>query len=103
MDSIEDYVKDSMEGLFVVTETLLAALCDSGHLPREKFCRTLEDKLSEMPEDEAYGDKGAVIERVLDVLSAAAAEGRQKVTSLYGDQASQNDGSLPCSSFLKSA
>ena len=101
MDSVEDYVKDSMEGLFAVTEALLLALCKDGHLPSDSLPKTLENTLSELPEDDAYGDKGAVIERMIDFLSAKAVEGQHKVTSLHGDKA--NDESLPRSTFLKSA
>lgn len=70
-----DHAQQISEGHCAAMFALVLALHESGVLPFEKYRETLHRVWAKMPEDAALGEAGAVIERVLDLLSARAETG----------------------------
>lgn len=69
---IDQYVCEVAAGQSAIVAALVIALQESGILPQGRYSDVLHRLWGEMPEEEAVGEAGAVIERVLDLLGAGA-------------------------------
>lgn len=69
---IDDYAYQSAAGQCATVAALVIALQENGVLPLGRYSDALHRLWLEMPEDEAVGESGAVVERVLDLLAAHA-------------------------------
>ena len=67
-----EFAYEMKAGQCAVVAALVIALHEVGVLPRTTYCDVLQRLWADMPEDEAVGEAGAVIERVLDLFSAPA-------------------------------
>lgn len=59
-------------GQCVIVAALIVALHENGVLPKDKYRDALQRVWIGMPEEEAVGEAGAVIDRLLDFLRAGA-------------------------------
>lgn len=69
---IREHVLEAAEGQCAVVAALVIALHEAGVLPQDQYTNTLNRLWLSMPEDEAVGEAGAAIERVLDLLNETA-------------------------------
>lgn len=69
---IDDCAGEMAAGQCEIVAALVLALHESGVLPQNSYSDTLHRLWTRMPEEEAVGEAGAVIERMLDLLSARA-------------------------------
>ncbi len=89
VSGIDEYVCEVAAGQCAIVAALVIALHENGILPQDRYGDVLRRLWSGMPEEEAVGEAGAVIERVLDLLSARAgvayqvedAEQKQKIST----------------------
>lgn len=72
MSGFDDYAYETVAGQCAVVAALVIALHDSGVMPLQRYNDALHQLWLEMPEQEAVGESGAVIERMLDLLAARA-------------------------------
>lgn len=72
VSGIDDYAYETAAGQCAIVAALVIALHENGVLPLGRYSDTLHRLWMEMPEDEAVGEAGAVVERVLDLLAARA-------------------------------
>lgn len=70
---VENVAGECLTGQCTVVAALVIALHENGVLPQDSYSDVLQRLWSRMPEDEATGEAGAVIEQMLDLLSARAA------------------------------
>ncbi len=70
LSGIDQYVSEVAVGQSAIVAALVIALQESGALPRDKYGEVLNRLWREMPDEEAMGEAGAVIERVLDLVGA---------------------------------
>lgn len=63
-----EYLHEVTQGQCAVVAALVMALHESGVLPKDRYRDALHRLWRGMPEEEAAGEAGAVIERVLDIL-----------------------------------
>ena len=68
----EDIAGEILTGQCTVMAALVIALHENGVLPKDSYSDVLQRLWSRMPEDEAIGEAGAVIERMIDFLSVRA-------------------------------
>jgi hypothetical protein len=68
MFGIEAHAHEMMRGHCVTVAALVIALDECGVVPRSRYNEALHRLWREMPEEEAVGEAGAVIEQVLDLL-----------------------------------
>lgn len=71
MNTSDDYNENCLPGIVTAVAALALALENNGGLRRQDFGNTLRRLRDSMPEDEAVGESGAVIERVLEALADA--------------------------------
>ena len=71
MYRIDDYNEDSTSGIATALAALALALEEKGALRKSDYSDALHRLWDDLPEDEAVGESGAVIQKVLDVLSVA--------------------------------
>ncbi len=65
---IKDHVRQSAAGQCAITAALVIALHEAGVLPKDRYTDILERLWIDMPEKDALGEAGAVIEWMLDFL-----------------------------------
>lgn len=84
MFATDEYGNERKQGHCASVAALVIALDECGVVPRHRYCDALTRLWQEMPDDEAVGEAGAVIERVLELLgrdggpAAPCAETEQK-------------------------
>ena len=61
-------VDEAVAGQCAIVAALVVALDESGVLPKDKYHDALRRLWIQMPEEEAVGEAGAVIDRLLDLL-----------------------------------
>lgn len=69
---LADDGRQSAAGHSAVVSALVIALHENGVLHQDSYCRVLRRLWLQMPEEQAIGESGAVIENVLDLLAARA-------------------------------
>ena len=72
-DSVPDigeFAQDMQTAHCAVVAAVVIALHENGVLSRASYCDVLQPLWTEIPDDEALGEAGAMVERALD-LSAA--------------------------------
>lgn len=72
MSGIDGNTHETLAGHCVAMAALIIALDENGVLPKHDYCDTLRRLWLQMPEEEAVGDAGTVIERMLDFLDPSA-------------------------------
>lgn len=77
MSASENECHEMATGHCAVLAALVIALDESGVMPKEVYSDALHRLWQDMPEDEAIGEAGAVIERVLDMLESPGGSGSQ--------------------------
>ena len=75
MPSIDEHAEE-IAGLCAAVAALAIALDRAGSLPTARYRETLERLWLAMPEIDAVGDAGAVIERILNHLPVAGPRNR---------------------------
>ena len=70
---VENVAGEVLTGQCTLVAALVIALHENGVLPQDIYSDVLQRLWSNMPEEEAIGEAGAVIEQVLDLLAARAA------------------------------
>ena len=68
---IEEYPYEMMQGHCATVAALVIALDECGVVPKNRYTDVLHRLWQEMPEEEAVGEAGTVIERVLDEVQAS--------------------------------
>jgi len=71
MYRIDEYNEDSTSGIATALAALALALEEKGALRKSDYSDALRRLWNDMPEDEAVGESGAIIQKVLDVLAIA--------------------------------
>lgn len=79
MYGIDERLAETMMGHCTTVVALVIALEKYGVIAREKYIDALHSLWQEMTEDDAVGEAGAVVERVLDLLDADT--GSERVTN----------------------
>ena len=72
VNGVDEYVDGILAGQCAVVAALVVALHETGVLPKDEYAAALNRLWIGMPDEEAAGEAGAVIERVLDLLGARA-------------------------------
>ena len=75
LQELSSYVQETVEGQCTIVAALVIAPEESGALPPDGYRKNLLRLWRAMPEQEAVGEAGAVIERVLDLLAAQGSAG----------------------------
>ena len=70
---VENVAGECLTGQCTVVAALVIALHENGVLPQNSYSDALQRLWSRMPEEEAIGEAGAVIEQMLDLLAAREA------------------------------
>ena len=65
---IGDYLHEVTEGQCAIVAALVMALHESGMVPKERYRGALLRLWRSMPDNDAAGEAGAMIERVFDIL-----------------------------------
>jgi hypothetical protein len=71
MYRIDEYNEDSTSGIATALAALALAMEEKGALRKNDYSDALRRLWDDMPEDEAVGESGAIIQKVLDVLAVA--------------------------------
>jgi hypothetical protein len=71
MYRIDDYNEDSTSGIATALAALALAMEEKGSLRKSDYSDALRRLWDDMPEDEAVGESGAIIQKILDVLAVA--------------------------------
>lgn len=69
---VENVASQFLTGQCTVVAALVIALHENGVLPQGNYSAILQRLWSRMPEEQAVGKAGAIIEQMLDLLSARA-------------------------------
>lgn len=69
MHRTEEYNENNTSGIATALAALALALEEKGAIRKSDYSEALRCLWDEMPEDEAVGESGAIIEKVLDVLA----------------------------------
>lgn len=69
---IDNHRDEAVAGQCAVVAALIVALHETGVLPKDKYRDVLHRLWIGMPEEQAVGEAGAVIERMLDLLHTRA-------------------------------
>ena len=100
VSGINNYAYETLAGQRAVVAALVIALQESGVLAPGRYRDALHRLWTEMPDDEAEGEAGAVIEQMLDLLAAPACmpypsndAGRKQEFSVF-DRAPVNDDAI---------
>jgi hypothetical protein len=72
LNGVDEYVDGISAGQCAVVAALVMALHETGVMPKDEYTAALNRLWIGMPDEEAVGEAGAVIERVLDLLGARA-------------------------------
>jgi hypothetical protein len=70
MYRIDEYNEDGTFGIATALAALALAMEEKGALRKNDYSDTLRRLWDDMPEDEAVGESGAIIQKILDVLAA---------------------------------
>lgn len=70
MYRIDDYNEDGTSGIATALAALALAMEEKGALRKNDYSDALRRLWDDMPEDEAIGESGAIIQKVLEVLAA---------------------------------
>lgn len=65
----DEYNENNASGIATALAALALALEEKGAIRKSDYSEALRRLWDEMPEDEAVGESGAIIEKVLDVLA----------------------------------
>jgi hypothetical protein len=65
----DEYNENNTSGIATALAALALALEEKGAIRKSDYSEALRRLWDEMPEDEAVGESGAIIEKVLDVLA----------------------------------
>ena len=68
LSNIDKLHNEAVAGQCAIVAALVVALDESGVLPKDKYYDALRRIWIQMPEEEAVGEAGAVIDRLLDLL-----------------------------------
>jgi hypothetical protein len=110
VSGVDKYVDGIMAGQCAVVAALVVALHEAGVLPKDEYAAALNRLWIGMPDEEAVGEAGAVIERVLDLLSARAytadpsddAAGEQAISARAGKPVIEDATARPAATPLRS-
>jgi hypothetical protein len=109
VNGVDEYVDGILAGQCAVVAALVVALHETGVLPKDQYAAALNRLWIGMPDEEAAGEAGAVIERVLDLLSARAytadppddAAGEQAVSARAGKPVIEEAAARPAATALR--
>ncbi len=72
LSDIDKHGDEAVAGQCAIVAALIMELDESGVLPKDKYNDALRRLWIQMPEEEAVGEAGAVIDRLLDLLRPRA-------------------------------
>ena len=109
LSGFDDYAYETLAGQCAIVAALVIALHENGVLAQGRYSDALQRLWMEMPEREAVGEAGAVIERLLDLLDARAssacpsgdAEMKPRVSAFAGRPANDDAVVRPVPAPLK--
>lgn len=92
LSATNDYVSETAAGQSAIVAALVIALNETGVLPMDKYADVLNRLWIRLPDEEAEGEAGAVIARVLDLLGTLAGSALPSGEAARGQPASTAPG-----------